>query len=952
MTREEFVEALITAPDTEARRFLLGANSEWVRLDTVYELKKQADKLERDDARRALNIGQIAEEVAEYLGEAEARAVALWTQANAQDFLSDLEAAVHSYDRSGQLFRAAGKPLEAARTSIGHIATLMKLGRFAQAQSLAEEARLVFVESEDLTSQAKIDMNLGNLHYRRGNYLAALEAYRQAAQAFQALGNELYAAMNQINQANMLNELDDFLGAEELYERARPIFDAAGLRTAVASVDLNRAIFQSYRGNYSKSFHTFEEARAAFSSLSMQVNLAMTDLEESDLHLDLNLPERALQLAERAAAALAEVHMPFESARARANQAVAWARSDQLERAAALLEEVREAFASQGNETWIAHTDLQRSEVLGRMGRWDEARRLADSAARAYERLGMRTKQAYAHIVCASLWADESEWARALEELDAASRTLSGVAAPWLEPRIEACRGRIHEEQGQLSEAIEHYRLAASQTEKMMVALTAEEHRTAYIADKLQPYEALVRLYASNDPQLAFQWAEQAKSRALVDLLAAGVRPRLRIQDEMDADNAKRLQLLREELNWLYTRLTRGEAPGDPSGPAAGPETWAKIQEREKEASALWRSLQARHAEELSLLREAPLSASEIQARLPENAAIVEYFIARGQLITFLLTNREILAYPLSTSVTDVLPLLEELAFQFSKFEYGAGYYDRHKPALLRAVHDVLERLADQLLAPVWPKISNLDTLIIIPHGPLHALPFHALRQGGRFLIETHAVSYAPSAAVLKYCWIKPAVHSGEQPFAGIPFLVGVPDERTTQVVQEIEALATLLQGSKVLLKEDATLERVRMAALDCGLLHLAAHGLFRPDAPLLSSIHLSDRWMAVQDVYDLDLKASLVTLSACETGLGHDEGGDELVGLVRGFLHAGARSLLVSLWVVDDKAMTDLMIRFYTHWLAGRSKSQALQQAQLDLMRQYEHPYYWAPMILVGNEK
>ena len=952
MTRDEFIEALLSAPDTEARRFLLGESSEWIQTSTVYALKERADRLERDDARRALTIGQIAEEVADYLEDDEARAIALWTQANAQDFLADLESAARSYGRSAQLFRAAGKPLEASRTSIGHIATLMKLGRFDQAQALAEAARLVFVEFEDLTSQAKIDMNLGNLHYRRGQYSLALEAYRRSSQAFQTLGNELYAAMNQINQANMLNELDDFLGADELYERARPVFEASGLRTAVASVDLNRAVLQSYRGNYSKAFHTFEQARAAFSSLSMQVNLAMTDLEESDLHLDLNLPERALQLAGQAEAALAEVHMPFESARARANQAVALARSDQLERAAALLEEARASFVSQGNETWIAHADLQRAEVVGRMGRGDQARQLATEAAHAYNRLGMKTKQSYAHIVCANLWADDGEWARGLEELDTASRAIAGVAAPWLEPRIEACRGRIHEGLGQLDEAIEHYRAAASQTEKMMIALTAEEHRTAYIADKLQPYEALVSLYASRNPQLAFQWAEQAKSPALVDLLAAGIRPRLHIEDEMDARNAERLQALREELNWLYTRLTRGEAPGDSSGPAAVPETWIKIQEREKEASTLWRSLQARHSEELSLLRETPLSASEVQARLPENEAIVEYFIARGQLIIFLLTKHEVHAYPASASVMEVLPLLEELAFQFSKFQYGPDYYERHKSVLLYAIQELLEKLGDKLLTPIWQELSGVDTLSIIPHGPLHALPFQALRQDGRFLIETHAVSYAPSAAVLKYCWNKPAVQSHEQPFDGTSLLVGIPDERLTQVLQEIQALAALIPGSRVLLNEDATLERVRAAAPECGLLHLAAHGLFRPEAPLLSSIHLADKWMAVQDVYDLDLNAALVTLSACETGLGHDEGGDELVGLVRGFLHAGAGSLLVSLWMVDDKSMTDLVTRFYTYWLAGRSKTHALQQAQLDLMKQYQHPYYWAPMVLVGNEK
>jgi CHAT domain-containing protein len=817
---------------------------------------------------------------------------------------------------------------------------------------VAETARQVFVEFKDLTSQATVDMNLGNLHYRRGNYVAALEAFRRATKAFQALGNELYAAMNQINQANILNELDDFLGAEKLHEQARPVFEAAGLRTAVGSVDLDLAIIQSYRGNYSRAFQTFEQARAIFSSLSMPVNLALTDLEESDLHLDLNLPERALQFAEQAEAALREAHMPFESARARANQAVALARSGQLERARALLEEVREAFVTQGNEIWIAQTDLQRAEVMGKMGRRDQARQLAAEAARAYDDLGMKTKRTYAHIVCANLWADDGEWAHAREELEAASRSIAKIAAPWLGPRIEACQGRIHEGLGQRADAIEHYRLAVKQTENMMVALTAEEHRTAYIADKLQPYEALVALYAPDDPQLAFQWAEQAKSRALVDLLAAGIRPRLHIEDEMDARDAERLQTLREELNWLYTRLTRGEAPGESSGPVAGPETWAKIQEREKEASSLWRSLQARHVEELSLLREVPLSASEVQARLPENAAIVEYFIARGQLIVFLLTRQEVIASATSISVSELLPMLEELDFQFSKFQYGPDYYERHARALLNTVNELLGRIGDKLLGPIWQKLSGVEALNIIPHGPLHALPFHALRQDDRFLIETHAVSYAPSAAVLNYCWKKPSMHGRERPFEGIPLLVGVPDERATQVSQEIQELATLIAGSSVLLKEDATLERVRSAAPDCGLLHLAAHGLFRPEAPLLSSIHLNDKWMAVQDVYDLDLKASLVTLSACETGLGHDEGGDDMVGLVRGFLHAGASSLLVSLWVVDDRSMTDLMIRFYTHWLAGIPKSQALRQAQLDIMGQYEHPYYWAPMVLVGNEK
>ena len=168
-----------------------------------------------------------------------------------------------------------------------------------------------------------------------------------------------------------------------------------------------------------------------------------------------------------------------------------------------------------------------------------------------------------------------------------------------------------------MGDAIGHYQEAAGRTEQMASALTAEEHRTAFVADKLVPHEALVALYGQNDPVSAFQWAEQAKSRALMDLLAAGVRPRLHIDDETDARQAERLQAVREELNWLYTRLTSGETHGEATGLAAGQDTWKKIEEREREATSLWRDLQGRHAEQLSLLRVAPLTPADVQAGLP-----------------------------------------------------------------------------------------------------------------------------------------------------------------------------------------------------------------------------------------------------------------------------------------------------------------------------------------------
>ncbi|MCG2784230.1 MAG: soluble NSF attachment family protein, partial [Anaerolineae bacterium] len=293
MTKDELIELLYSAADAQARRLLLGAHPGFLQIDTVSALKERADLLEQDDARQALHLGLIAEEIAEMLSSDEARALASWTQANAYDFLAENESAVRCYERAAELFNAAGKPLEAARTAIGQMFTLMQLGQFEQSQKLAQSARLVFIEQGDVLSLAKVDMNLGNLHYQQGKYAQALEDYKQATEAFESLGETLYGAMNQINQATALTMLDDFLAAEHLHEQARPVFEEADLRTAAASVDYDLALLQYARGNYAESFRTFERARAIFSSLDLQVNLAMSDLAESDLYLDLNLPGEA-----------------------------------------------------------------------------------------------------------------------------------------------------------------------------------------------------------------------------------------------------------------------------------------------------------------------------------------------------------------------------------------------------------------------------------------------------------------------------------------------------------------------------------------------------------------------------------------------------------------------------------------------------------------------------------
>ena len=164
----------------------------------------------------------------------------------------------------------------------------------------------------------------------------------------------------------------------------------------------------------------------------------------------------------------------------------------------------------------------------------------------------------------------------------------------------------------------------------------------------------------------------------------------------------------------------------------------------------------------------------------------------------------------------------------------------------------------------------------------------------------------------------------------------------------------------RVFVEDEATLAQVQEAAAECHILHLAAHGDFRPDNPLFSGLALADGWLTTLDIFNLHLGASLVTLSACQTGRSVVSGGDELLGLMRAFLSAGAASLVLSLWAVEDRSTARLMETFYEKMAEGYTKAAALRCAQLQFIEgrcgdgetatSCTHPYFWAPFFLVGD--
>jgi CHAT domain-containing protein len=313
------------------------------------------------------------------------------------------------------------------------------------------------------------------------------------------------------------------------------------------------------------------------------------------------------------------------------------------------------------------------------------------------------------------------------------------------------------------------------------------------------------------------------------------------------------------------------------------------------------------------------------------------------ELLAFVVTGESVDVVRGLASEREVEREVEQFRFQINTLRYGVERMRRHLPRLTERVHIHLQSLYELLLAPIMERVGE-RRLVIVPNRALHYIPFHALRDQKGFIIEGREVSYAPSAVVLEHCLAREEVSLNRA------LLVGVADEATPRVRDEIRSLEPLFPKAVTLLDEAATTESLLARAPQADVIHLACHGQFRPDNPLFSSLRLADGWLTVREAAKINLKCGLVTLSACETGVSHVAPGEELLGLVRAFLAAGAPSLLLSLWTVDDEATANLMASFYKRLRAGEGAAAALRQAQLEQLEAEPHPYFWSPFVLVGR--
>ncbi|MCA9794326.1 MAG: CHAT domain-containing protein, partial [Candidatus Eremiobacteraeota bacterium] len=329
-----------------------------------------------------------------------------------------------------------------------------------------------------------------------------------------------------------------------------------------------------------------------------------------------------------------------------------------------------------------------------------------------------------------------------------------------------------------------------------------------------------------------------------------------------------------------------------------------------------------------------PIEFGRLQHSIPPEAAVVQYFPTDDTLYFFVVTAE---------------------AFRLRALKVGKADIDERVKEVRRGLADpqsgppvALKTLYTQLIAPVEADIADKKVVAVVPTLRLHYLPFAALQApDGHYLIEKHQLVVLSKASDLSNLGL---AHPKTGRFAGF----GNPDGTLPASGEEVKALQKLFPDGQAYVGQEATKEHLIASAPGAAYLHLATHGRLSPRDPNQSYLVMGNHGeLTPSEIFELQLdQASLVTLSACETGLGEADPQSSITSLAEAFWAAGPPTVVASLWKVADDSTRSLMEKFYAGLLAKKSPALALQEAQKALLAEpaTRHPFHWAAFTMIGD--
>ncbi len=678
----------------------------------------------------------------------------------------------------------------------------------------------------------------------------------------------------------------------------------------------------------------FESSRRGYDELKMPQQIATAELEIADIYSELNLKEEAFEIYKRVIGEFSRYKMRREEALARANCGRAATVLGEMSFARRQLKRAVDLFRTQNNTAAQAFTRLDLARLELSCGNFQLSKELAVEAVEMFGTAAFVRHRLIADWVRAQALLGSGFVADATDILrDILNRSRKAEQGGIMQATLTSL-GNIAFAAHDLGRAAAYYRRAIKAVETSRSSFGSEQFRRTFIANRLEPFEGLVKTHLAQQRfKAAFATVENFRSRTLLESIAD-----LRGQPRVRSDQKKLQQKaseLREDLNWFYKKQNDDAAPFR--------EAKKTIGLFETELTQIFRQLESTQTKTEQPATRAKINITELQSQIGPGRAIIEFVRFDGVYSAFVVTDKKIHFVENLTTEAEIVKALDALTFQFEAMRHGAKIAPPLQKYIGARADAVLEHIYKLLVKPAENFLGERQ-LIVVPTGSLHHVPFHALRNGGKYLIESREIQYAPSASVWQVLNRRPKKRVKKA------LIVGFADKNIPLVNNEINELSRVFPQTKILNGIEASFRAFNREAPLADLIHVACHGWFRADAPMFSSLHLADGWVTVSDISAQKLKARLVTLSACETGMSRIYAGDEQLGFSRGFLSAGVNSLIVSLWKVDDAATGKFMKMLYENLQRGDSAASSIRAAQRNFIESEANPYLWSPFVLIGD--
>jgi len=851
----------------------------------------------------------------------------------AYEGLKDYKRAIEYNDESIKIAREIGDKSEELKgySNLGEI--YYDLWDYEKSIEYTEKALEIAKEIGDKSGESGCYGNLGNSYFGLGEFKKAVNYYIKTIEVNKIVGNKIVESMAFVHLGNAYYSLGDFSKAIEYQEKSLKIAKDIGDKSLQSSSYIGLGIISYTKGYfreaieyYNKSLKIKKEINDRRGEANCYINLGVVYYGIGDFKKIIEYQEKSLKIAK-------DIGDKSIQSSSYGNLGLAYYSLYDFPKAIEYYSEAIKIIKKTGNKSLESKCYGNLGIIYSKLEDYNKAIEYYEKSLKIMCNIGDKSGEANCYGNLGIFYRSLNNFKKAIEYSEKALKIAREIN-DFESERISTFNLAIiyGDHLNKPEEAYDFCKRTIELSERIAANLIEEEHKIKFNSRVFTSYKYMVLLCLKlKKVNEAFEFLEQGKSRAFLELLAFGdIKPTVEMSSKLSELIGKEESYITRLQGIQTSYLKRAQEDID----------CREIDRIYKELDYIYNEIEKIDPDYVFIRRGKPLSLVGLLDTLSlqrKKTVLIEYFIADEKIVIFIINSKNKNIY------TETVPISIDMLFSYveSYWKSVVKYLEYND-----ADNNWLD-LGQYLISPIKKYISKNDLIYIVPYGILHYLPLHALEINGEPLIKNNPVIYLPSASLIKYCRkkgsrnLKSCASFGVDPYGTLKYIV----EEGAKAVAE-------LFNTEPYLGEDCIKDNV-IKNINKDVIHFLCHGKFDYLNPLSSGILLyNGEILSAREIFNIKLDTELVTLAACETGINNVSPGDELVGLTRAFLYAGTPSVIVSLWSVNTYSTKELIIEFYKNLKKGEDKATSLQKAQIKIMSigKYSHPYYWAPFILVGN--